>query len=231
MASNAEDILTQLPSPPLSPSKLCKEVDEVNLYNNKFDFYNDEASENERFFEEFLNSEKFIYSDDELMKIEALIGCPIKNQYQPSREDILRNKYMDILKNGIEINGEMKSYSEAVETLHRVGSTIFNKRTDDAVILHVFESGNNHFQEFRIHPKYLSLQSFTFFRLFEEIKENNIGGIIEIEVSSLKIFSSVLYYLYTGIKTEIFERSKSNEFNYNNFMEMLTYLEINMELF
>jgi hypothetical protein len=214
MVNNFEEVFVQLPSPPLSPSKLCNERlsrDEYGLsmeeYKDKFNNNND----NELFFEEFLNSERFDYSDEELLKIEALIGCPIENQYQPSREEILRKKFTNILKNGVEINGKIDTYSKSIEKLHNIGSSVFNKKTENAVILRVYEDGNNRIQEFWVHPVFLSLQSFPFFKLFETIKENNVQGTIEIKVSSLKIFTYVLYYLYTGIKTDILELSKSDE--------------------
>jgi len=235
--ASTEDVCDQLPSPPLSPSNLCKDTItnvENDLNNKEYEFVKNNyklSSYDEIFFEKFLNSERFIYSNEELMKIQALISCPIQNQHQSSREDILRNKYMNIMKNGIEIKGEMISYSEAIKNLHNNGSSIFNKKTDDAVILHAYESENLIFQKFWVHPLYLSLQSFPFFKLFEEIKEDNIQGIIEIEVSSLKAFNALLYYLYTGSKIEILESLKLDKTYYKGIMEMLIYLEISMKLF
>jgi len=111
--ASTEDVCDQLPSPPLSPSNLCKDTItnvENDLNNKEYEFVKNNyklSSYDEIFFEKFLNSERFIYSNEELMKIQALISCPIQNQHQSSREDILRNKYMNIMKNGIEIKGEM----------------------------------------------------------------------------------------------------------------------------
>ncbi|KAG4102762.1 hypothetical protein H8356DRAFT_1324735 [Neocallimastix lanati (nom. inval.)] len=72
MAIIFEDVYTQLP---LFLSKLSK--DNLKLAYIEIDSINEESD---------LNND----NEKELMKIEASIGCSIKNQYQPSKENILK---------------------------------------------------------------------------------------------------------------------------------------------
>jgi len=89
MAIIFEDVYTQLP---LFLSKLSK--DNLKLAYIEIDSINEESdlnNDNESFFNKFINYVWFICSEEELMKIEASIGCSIKNQYQPSKENILKS--------------------------------------------------------------------------------------------------------------------------------------------
>eukprot|EP00833_Pecoramyces_ruminatium_P002553 jgi/Orpsp1_1/1176585/evm.model.c7180000058196.1 len=82
------------------------------------------------------------------------------------------------------------------------------------------------FEDFWVHPMYLSLQSYQFFKLFEEVKNNNEQGIIEIEVPSLKTFAFILYWIYTGDKTKLFDIAKLDELFCKGIMENIQYLDV-----
>jgi len=209
MSLSLDEVFNQLPSPPLTPTnKLC--------------------------FDEGL-FDQFIYSDEELKKIEVLLNSkvesPIECPAQLSKDDILRNKYVSMMEDGVEINGEIIPYLYAIEKLHSIGNNVINKKTKDAIPLRVFETGTDKYQEFWVHPMFLSLQSFQFFKLCEEIKENNEQGVIEIEIPSLKSFAIVLYYLYTGDKAKLLKVAKMEESLCKGIMENIECLEINMEDF
>ncbi|KAG4102754.1 hypothetical protein H8356DRAFT_1649815 [Neocallimastix lanati (nom. inval.)] len=209
MSTSLNEVNAQLPSPPLSPNNtLC--------------------------FDECL-FEKFIYTDEELKKIEELLSSPenspIECPVQLSKNDILRNKYVNKIEEGVEVNGDIVPYVYAIEKLHSIGKRVINKKTKDAVPLRVFETGTDKYQEFWVHPMFLSLQSFQFFKLFEEIEENHEEGVIEIEIPSLKSFAIVLYYLYTGEKSKVYEIAKLDESLCKGIMENIECLEINMEAF
>ncbi|KAG4102756.1 hypothetical protein H8356DRAFT_983751 [Neocallimastix lanati (nom. inval.)] len=205
MTATLNEIYAQLPSPPLSPNnKLC--LDEC-LY------------------------QQYIYSDEELRTIETFLSSPVESPVQLSKDDILRNKYINIMEEGVEVNGDIVPYIYAIEKLHSIGNNVINKKTKDAVPLRVFETGTEKYQEFWVHPMFLTLQSFQFFKLFEEINENHEEGIIEIEIPSLKSFAIVLYYLYTGDKNKVFEIARLDENLCKGIMENIECLEINMEAF
>eukprot|EP00833_Pecoramyces_ruminatium_P013798 jgi/Orpsp1_1/1187830/evm.model.d7180000060435.1 len=136
-----------------------------------------------------------------------------------------------MIEQGVEINGEIVPYAYAIEKLHSIGSKVINKKTMDAIPLRVYETGKDEYDEFWVQPMFLSLHSYQFFKLFEEVKENKDQGVIEIEVPSLKAFAFVLYYIYTGDNTKLFEIAKLNETICKGIMENIERLEINMSAF
>ncbi|KAG4090680.1 hypothetical protein H8356DRAFT_1052812 [Neocallimastix lanati (nom. inval.)] len=209
MSTTLNEIYAQLPSPPLSPN-------------------------NELCFSECL-FDQFIYTDEELKNIGANLNSeaesPVESPVELSKDDILRNKYVSLMEDGVEINEEIVPYLYAIEKLHSIGNIVINKKTKDAIPLRVFETGTDKYQEFWVHPMFLSLQSFQFFKLFEEVKENNEQGVIEIEIPSLKSFAIVLYYLYTGDKAKLLKVAKMEESLCKGIMENIECLEINMEDF
>ncbi|KAL6611881.1 hypothetical protein LY90DRAFT_636484 [Neocallimastix californiae] len=109
-----------------------------------------------------------------------------------------------MIEEGAEVNGELTPYLYVIEKLHSIGNYIINKKTNDTVPLRVYET---------------------------EIKENNEEGIIEIEIPSLKSFAVVLYYLYTGDKSKLFEIAIIDENLCKGIMENIECLEINMASF
>ncbi|KAG4090686.1 hypothetical protein H8356DRAFT_1430964 [Neocallimastix lanati (nom. inval.)] len=209
MSATLNEVYAQLPSPPLSPKN--------NLYIDECLY------------------EQFIYSDEELKQIESILSSPVQSliecPVQLSKDDILRNKYISMMEEGVEVNGELTPYLYVIKKLHSIGNNVINKKTKDAIPLRVYETGTDKYQEFWVHPMFLSLQSFQFFKLFEEIKENNEEGIIEIEIPSLKSFAIVLYYLYTGDKSKLFKIAKIDESLCKGIMENIECLEINMASF
>ncbi|KAG4102755.1 hypothetical protein H8356DRAFT_1032239 [Neocallimastix lanati (nom. inval.)] len=205
MSAVFNEVYAQFPSPPLSPN-------------------------NSLYLDECLY-QQFIYSDEELKTIETILSSPVKSPVQLSKNDILRKKYINMMEEGVEINGEMTPYLYIIEKLHSIGNNVINKKTKDVVSLRVFETGTEKYQEFWVHPMFLTLQSFQFFKLFEEINENHEEGIIEIEIPSLKSFAIVLYYLYTGDKNKVFEIARLDENLCKGIMENIECLEINMDAF
>lgn len=71
MASTLNEINT-LPSPPLSPSKEFKYMEHQSNSNQP------DLNIDVNFFEQFLNSEQFIYSEEEIKKLQLLINSPIE---------------------------------------------------------------------------------------------------------------------------------------------------------
>ncbi|KAG4100510.1 hypothetical protein H8356DRAFT_1659585 [Neocallimastix lanati (nom. inval.)] len=201
---NYSSTSAQLPSPPLSPYKK-----------------NDKT----------IDIENFNCTDKVLKNVKNALGSPVEYTIEISKNEILRSKYMKIMEEGIEINNEMTPYPYVIQKLHSIGSRIINKKTKDAVPLRVYETGKDCFEEFWVHPFYLSLQSFQFYKLFEEIRNNNEQGIIEIEVPSLKTFALVLYFLYTGDISKVLEVGKLDENLCKGIIENINCLEINMTSF
>eukprot|EP00833_Pecoramyces_ruminatium_P018559 jgi/Orpsp1_1/1192591/evm.model.d7180000094477.1 len=191
----------QLPSPPLSPSNKCPS--EVSpSYECSSDIDPSDACSDEAFFEQFLNSEQFIYSEEDIKRIESIINSPVEYPFHLSKEEMLRNKYMNRMDEGVEMNGEI-----------------------DAVQLRVYETGKDYYEDFMVHPMFLSLHSYQFFKLFEEIKEENEqDGVIEIEVPDLKAFSFVLYFIYTGDNDKFNEIAEFNKTFYKGVVENIKYL-------
>ncbi|KAG4092285.1 hypothetical protein H8356DRAFT_1703851 [Neocallimastix lanati (nom. inval.)] len=170
-----------LPSPPLSPSRHCDRNLEI---------------------------EPLICNIQEKdIKGEDTLCSPIESTNIISEEDVLRISFMNIIDQGIKINDEIVPYQYYIQKLHKIGNKVINKRTKDALPLRVYETGTENYKEFWVHPMILSLQSFQFFKLFKEIK-NNKEEIIEIEVPSLDAFAVVLYYIYTGDNSKILEIGK-----------------------
>jgi len=205
MADSLPEIRIQLPSPPSSPGSI----------NENIENYKSNENENKK------------------LKINKnLLATPEEKHIQIDKNEILRKKYFNIMKEGIEINDEMIPYLYAIEKLHSIGNSIINKRTKDAIQFRVYETGKDTFQEFWVHPMFLSLQSFQFFKLFEEIKNNNEEEeIIEIEVPSLNTFPVILYWLYTGNESKLLEIAKLDETLCKGIMENIQFLEINMPSF
>ncbi|KAG4090678.1 hypothetical protein H8356DRAFT_1712056 [Neocallimastix lanati (nom. inval.)] len=148
-----------------------------------------------------------------------------------TQDDILRKEFLRMMEEGIDINGEIIPCSYFIEKLHSIGNSIMNKKTEDAVPLRVYEYGNNTYEEFWVHPMFLTLQSFQFFKLFNEIDESNEQGDIEINVPSLNSFVYVLHYLYTGDSTEIIDMAEADETLYKEIMEIFECLEINLKIY
>jgi hypothetical protein len=196
------DTYAQLPSPPLSPFRNCENV------------------LNEQLFCGDLNIDT-----KDLKAIENILNSPVELE-EP--KDDLRVKFINMIEEGVQVNGEIVPYSYFVQKLHTLGNTVINKQTKDALPLRVYECGKDTFQDFWVHPMFLSLQSFQFYKLFEEVKKNNEQGIIEIEVPSLKAFPYVLYWIYTGDISKILEVSKFDETLCQGIMETIQYFEINM---
>ncbi|KAG4089790.1 hypothetical protein H8356DRAFT_1366744 [Neocallimastix lanati (nom. inval.)] len=145
-----------------------------------------------------------------------------------NQDNCLRNKFMDMIEEGIQINGEITPYGYVLHKLYCIGNKIINKGTKDAVPLRVYEIGKDDFKDFWVHPIYLSLQSFQFFKLFNDINVDNKKGIIEIEVPSLTTFSIILYWLYTGNQDKVLEFGKLDETLCKGIIENIQYLEINI---
>ncbi|KAG4102760.1 hypothetical protein H8356DRAFT_1649821 [Neocallimastix lanati (nom. inval.)] len=215
MAYILNETYSQLPSPPLSPASLpistslfCNKEAELEYDDDDFDF-----------------------TEKEIDYLESILGFPIERPEMQTKEEILRSKFMNMMEDGVEINGEMTPYSYAIEKLHNIGGKVINKKTMDAVQFRVYETGTEKYQEFWVHPIFLSLQSFQFFKLFEEVKENNEQGTIEIEVPYLDSFAFVLYWLYTGDNSKLLEIAKLDENFCKGIMENIELLEINMVAF
>eukprot|EP00833_Pecoramyces_ruminatium_P015537 jgi/Orpsp1_1/1189569/evm.model.d7180000072942.1 len=139
---------------------------------------------------------------------------------------------------GVEMDGEIIPYSYAIEKLHSIGDMILHQKTKDAVQLRVYETGKDFFHDYWVHPMFLTLQSFKFFKLFEEIMEDNEQeqeqeqeqekDIIEIEVPNLQAFDFVLYFIYTGDNEKFNEIAETDSSFYKGIEEDIEYLEINM---
>ncbi|KAL6611883.1 hypothetical protein LY90DRAFT_708615 [Neocallimastix californiae] len=215
MATTLSEVYSQLPSPPLSPASLPLSTT----------FYCNEEAELE------YDDDEFDFTEKEVEYLESILGFPIDSPDEQSEEEILRSKFMNIIEDGVEINGEMVPYSYAIEKLHNIGNNVINKKTKDAIPLRVYEVGTEKFQEFWVHPMFLSLQSFQFFKLFEEAKENNEQGIIEIEVPYLDSFAYVLYWLYTGDNSKFLEIAKLDESFCKGIMENIKLLDVNLVAF
>ena len=202
MAYTLNDIYSQIPSPPHSP------------------------------FSEFIDFEKNepYICEQKLEKLPIALS-PMESPITISEDEILRRKFIDMIEEGIQINDEMTPYQYAIEKLHSIGKTVINKKTKDAVPLRVYEKGKDSYEDFWVHPIFLSLQSFQFFKLFEEIQNNKEQGIIEIEVPSLKTFAFVLYWIYTGDISKILEIGKLDSSYCKGIMENIECLDIKMENF
>ncbi|KAG4102752.1 hypothetical protein H8356DRAFT_1649809 [Neocallimastix lanati (nom. inval.)] len=148
-----------------------------------------------------------------------------------TQDDNLREEFIYMMEEGIQINNEVIPCPYFIEKLHRIGKSIINKKTEDAVPLYVYGNEENIYGEFWVHPMFLSLQSFQFFKIFQKIKESDEQDIFEIKVPSLNTFSYVIYYLYTGDTTKILEIAKNDEIFYKGIMENFECLEINMKSF
>ena len=196
------DTYAQLPSPPLSPFRNCENV------------------LNEQLFCGDLNIDT-----KDLKAIENILNSPVELE-EP--KDDLRVKFINMIEEGVQVNGEIVPYSYFVQKLHTLGNTVINKQTKDALPLRVYESGKETYQDFWVHPVFLSLQSFQFFKLFEEVKKNNEQGIIEIEVPSLRAFPVVLYWIYSGDYAKLLDVARLDESLCQDIMETIQYLEIDM---
>eukprot|EP00833_Pecoramyces_ruminatium_P015744 jgi/Orpsp1_1/1189776/evm.model.d7180000074393.1 len=139
---------------------------------------------------------------------------------------------------GVEMEGEIIPYSDAIEKLHRIGSEVYHQKTEDAVQLRVYETGRRKdiFQDFWVHPVFLSLQSFKFFKLFEEAEEDyheqkqeQEQDIFEIEVPNLKAFDFLLYFIYTGDRAKFNEIKETDPNFYKGIEEDIEDLQINMD--
>jgi len=201
---NNSAISFQLPSPPSSPNKE---------------------------FDNSIKVEKFICNDKYLENVKTILGSPVENTIEISNYDILRSKFMNIIDEGVEINNEIVPYPYVIQKLHSIGNRMINKKTKDAIPLRVYETGKDCYEDFWVHPMFLSLQSFQFFKLFEEIQNEKEEGIIEIEIPSLKSFAIVLYLLYTGNISKILEICKMDESICKGIIENIQCLEIDMSLF
>jgi len=202
--SKNSTISFQLPSPPSSPNK-------------KFD--------------NSIRAEKFICNDKYLENVKTILGSPVENTIEISNYDILRSKFKNIIDEGVEINNEIVPYPYVIQKLQSIGNRVINKKTKDAIPLRVYETGKDCYEDFWVHPMFLSLQSFQFFKLFEEIQNEKEEGIIEIEIPSLKSFAIVLYLLYTGNISKVLEIGKMDESICKGIIENIQCLEIDMSLF
>ncbi|ORX79119.1 hypothetical protein BCR32DRAFT_328254 [Anaeromyces robustus] len=203
MCNTPIDAYVHLPSPPLSPFRNCDNLLDI-------------CSELENQTKE--------------LKYENVIGSPIEYTItlEKSQDEILRNKFLNNMDEGVKVNDEMVPYPYFIQKLHSIGNSVINKKTKDAVPLRVYETGKDIYQEFWVHPMFLSLQSYQFFKLFEEVKKNNEQGVIEIEVPSLRAFPIVLYWIYTGDLTKLLELAKLDESLCKGIMENIECLEIQM---
>jgi len=147
--SPVNDHFTQLPSPESFPSS---SLFPLLPYNNE--------TETE------IDNEEFDFTEREIEYIEEFLGFSIERPGNPTKEEILRSKFKNMMEEGVEINGEITPYFYALEKLHNIGKNIFNKKTKDTVQLCVYETDSDSIQEFWVHPLFLSLQSFQFFKLF-----------------------------------------------------------------
>ncbi|KAL6590683.1 hypothetical protein U3516DRAFT_919967 [Neocallimastix sp. 'constans'] len=138
-----------------------------------------------------------------------------------------------MMEEGIEDSesGEKIPYPYIIKKLHSIGKCVINKKTKDALPLRVYEAGKEIYEDFWVHPIFLSSQSYQFFKLFEEVKTKQEQGIIEIEVPSIKAFAFVLYYMYTGDLSKLLEIAKLDESYCKGIMESIQYLEINITKF
>ncbi|KAG4090695.1 hypothetical protein H8356DRAFT_1052847 [Neocallimastix lanati (nom. inval.)] len=215
--SPVSESFTQLPTPespllPLFSNLPCNDETEAAEFDLKYD---DD------------DNDEFDFTEREIEYLESFLGFPIERPGNPSKEEILRNKYENMTEEGVEFNGEIAPYSYVIDILHSIGLNVINKKTNDAVKLCVYEIGTNYLKEFWVHPIFLSLQSFQFFKLFEENKENNEQEVLEIEVPSIKAFTIILYWLYTGDNSKILEIAKVDEELFKGIMEIIELLEIN----
>jgi len=207
MCNTPIDTYAHLPSPPLSPFRNC--VNGVG--------------------EQFLCNNMGIDNKD-LKVIENILNSPVEYSINLDDEskDELRTKFNAMKEEGVQINDEIVPFSYFVQKLHTLGNTVINKQTKDALPLRVYESGKETYQDFWVHPVFLSLQSFQFFKLFEEVKKNNEQGIIEIEVPSLRAFPVVLYWIYSGDYAKLLDVARLDESLCQDIMETIQYLEIDM---
>jgi len=208
MCNTPIDTYVHLPSPPLSPFRNC----DVGLI-------------------ESLCNDIGIQTKD-LKAIESVLNSPVEYtidlDIEPKEEDPVRTRYLKMMEEGVQVNEEYVPYLYFVQKLHSIGNNVINKQTKDAVPLRVYETGKDTYQDFWVHPMFLTLQSYQFFKLFEEIKENNEQGLIEIEVPSLKTFPVVLYWIYTGDMAKLLEIAKLDETLCKGIKENIECLEINM---
>ncbi|KAL6591107.1 hypothetical protein U3516DRAFT_805739 [Neocallimastix sp. 'constans'] len=142
-------------------------------------------------------------------------------------ENSTMNKFMDVINNGIQINDEMTPYPYIIKKLHSLGNHFINKKTTDAIQLRVYEIGKENYKDFWVHPLYLSLQSYQFFKLFEEIKnDKEEDTIIEIEIPSLNTFPVILYWIYTGNLNKLLEIAKLDKFLCEGIIKNILTLDI-----
>jgi len=252
--SPATQINNQLPSPPLSPISLpelslpfeCNDEIDLEYDDDEFDFTEREIEYLESFLgtpierpNEKISAAAAVNTTENPNTTTAIAVTPeITKDTMMTKDECLRNKYLRMIEEGVEINGEMTPYLYAIERLHSIGGQVINKKTSDAVPLRVYNTGKDDaFEEFWVHPLFLSLQSFQFFKLFEEIRNSGSSKegspeqqeeVIEIEVPSLRSFAFVLYYLYTGNNAKLFEIAKLDESFCKGIMENIECLEINM---
>ncbi|KAG4089789.1 hypothetical protein H8356DRAFT_1314377 [Neocallimastix lanati (nom. inval.)] len=196
--------VVQLPSPPSSPFFNNATINECNT----------STKENKK-----------------LINIETILGTPEETHIEIDKDEILRRKFINIIEEGIQNDDEITPYGYFIQKLYDIGNKIINKRTKDAIPLRVYQIGNDSFQEFWVHPVYLSLQSFQFYKLFDEVSRNKEDGVIEIEVPSLETFPVILYWLYTGDQDKVLEIGKVDETLCKGIMDNIQYLEINIPSF
>jgi len=202
MCNTPMESYVHLPSPPLSPFRNCD---------------ND------------LEIEPVVCEIQENDLKDTLIS-PVENTTN-DQEDTLRIQYKNMIEEGIKANEEIIPYQYYIHKLHNIGSKIINKRTKDAIPLRVYETEKEEYQDFWVHPMILSLQSYQFYKLFEEVKNNKEEGIIEIEVPSLKTFAVILYWIYTGDSSKLLEIAKLDESLCKGIMENIQCLEIEIDAF
>ncbi|KAG4090696.1 hypothetical protein H8356DRAFT_1712079 [Neocallimastix lanati (nom. inval.)] len=207
---------SQLPSPPLSPALFP--ISTAFYCNKEYNF-------------EYDDDDEFDFTEREIEYIESILGFPFENLDKQNKEEIMRTKFMNMMGDGVKINDKMTPYSYVIEVLHKIGYSVINKKTKDAVQLRVYEKGTDKFLEFWVHPIFLSLHSFQFFKLFEEVKENNEQNTLEIEVPYLESFAFILYWIYTGDNSKLLETAKLDEHFCKGTMENIELLEINMIAF
>lgn len=231
MCNTPLETMNHLPSPPLSPSHSCDKM-EIELTPIQIEETKPYLSKME---------ESYLTSPTEYAYYEKEQQQP---QQQPlvqsqSLEEVYQNKFLNYIYNGIPINDhEVIPYDYFIEKLHTIGGNLLNKKTSDAVLLKVYEINEQQQQEeeeekflsFWVHPLYLSLQSYQFFKLFEEInsegEESGDKSEIEIEVPSLQTFPSILHYLYTGKTTSLVNVAKMDENLCKGIIENIKYFNL-----
>lgn len=136
---------------------------------------------------------------------------PIEAQFAnpTTKDDIYREKFLDYIYNGVKfVNAqgqeEIIPYEYFIRQLHTMGSTMYNQKNEQTIKLRVYEiakseeNASEAYQEFWVHPLFLSLQSFELFKLFEDLKTEKEEDVVEIEVPSLDTFANLLKWIYTG---------------------------------